>query len=111
MELRLKLKKKIRKYIVGKKRNIIIKDCGEIFLEHDEQISFVTENQARHEVVRKNWGFYATQSINFRLKKNFITALMCNTSKRIYLVLIEKKKLKEFKKYCEIESQKVIQWL
>ncbi len=109
--MKIKLRKKPRTYKVGKERKTQIHDCGDLTLKYNEQISFVTNNRARHDVIRKNWGFYATQSINNRLKKNFKTGLVINSDKKIYLMLVEKKKLKVFKKYLKLENQKVIIWL
>ena len=61
-----------RIFNVGKNNNISISDMGDIFLEPNEQITFVTENGDRHDFCRKNWGFYATPSINSRLiNENF----------------------------------------
>jgi hypothetical protein len=111
MVMKLKLRKKPRKYDVGINKKIKISDLGKISLKPDEQISFVTKNFASHDVTRKNWGFYATQSINSRLKKRFKTALVINPLKRIFIMLVEKKFLKQFKNYCKSEDQKVLMWL
>ena len=62
--MRLKIKKKPRKFTVGINKKIKISDLGKINLKPDEQISFITESLSAHDVTRKNWGFYATQSIN-----------------------------------------------
>ena len=43
---------------------------GTVYLAPNEQLTFVTENKNRYDVARKYWGFYATPSINSRLKKN-----------------------------------------
>ena len=79
--------------------------------EKNDQISFVTQNGAIHDVAKKDWGFYATQSVNSRLKKNFKTALVINEDKKIYILLVEKKKIYQFKKYCSEEKQKILIWL
>ena len=109
--MRLKIKKKPRKFTLGINKKIKISDLGKINLKPDEQISFITESLSAHDVTRKNWGFYATQSINSRLKKKFKTALVINPLKRIFIMLVERKFLKEFKKYCKTENQKVLMWL
>jgi hypothetical protein len=109
--MKIKIKKKPRKFTVGINRKIKLFDCGKIFLKPNEQISFVTENLSTHDVTRKKWGFYATQSINSRLKKRFRTAIVINPLKRIFVMLVEKKYLKEFKSYCKAENQKILCWL
>lgn len=109
--MKLKIRKKPRQFSVGKNNKIKINDFGKIYLENNEQLTFITENNSKYDVTRKNWGFYATQSVNSRLKKNFKTALAHNASNKIYVMLVEKKFLKEFKKYCVKENQKIICWL
>ena len=105
-------KDKPRNFYVGLDLDIQIKDLGEIFLEENEQITFLTENGNRHDFVRKEWGFYATPSINGRLKnEGFITALVKNKKGQIYIMVVEKEKLDLFLKYCDNERQSIIQWL
>lgn len=109
--MRIKKRKKPRKFLVGLNSKIQIKDCADVYLNFNEQISFVTKSLGRHDVTRKEWGFYATQSINSRLKKKFKTALVINKLKRIFIMLVEKKYIKKFYKYCKQENQKVLIWL
>ena len=111
--MKIKLNKFPRKFTVGmnKKKKIKLFDCGKIYLKPNEQISFITQSLSSHDVTRKKWGFYATQSINSRLKKKFRTALVINPLGRIFVMLVEKKYLNEFKKYCKAENQKVLIWL
>ena len=111
--MKIKSNKSPRKFIVGmnKKKKIKLTDCGKIYLKPNEQISFVTQSHSSHDVTRKKWGFYATQSINSRLKKKFRTALVINPLGRVFVMLVERKYLNEFKKYCKAESQKVLIWL
>ena len=107
----MKIKKKNRKFKVGKNNNIIIKEVAKIFLGNNEQVTFVSK-KTEYDVVRKNWGYYATPSINKRLKsKGFKTALVINENKQIYMMLVEKGKIKVFNKYCKDENQKRLLWL
>lgn len=109
--MKVKFKKKPREYVVGINKKICLKDYGKIFLNNNEQITFVTNSSAEHDVTRKSWGFYATQSVNYRLKKKFKTALVINPLRRIYIMLVEKKFLNKFRIYCKAENQKVLLWL
>ena len=47
-------KDKPRNFYVGLDLDIQIKDLGEIVLEENEQITFLTENGNRHDFVRNN---------------------------------------------------------
>ena len=108
----MKITKIKRKFFFCIGKNIIeINHSSNIKLKNNEQITFLFKN-SQYDFVRKNWGFYATPSINGRLKKeNFLTALVKNQDKKIYLMVIHKSKIKEFRKYCKIHRQKIVKWL
>ena len=76
-----------RKFKPSPIKNIILKDCAKIYLKSNEQVTFVTDKKQEYDVCKKDWGFYATPSINGRLKFfNFKTALVQNkkTKKKVY---------------------------
>lgn len=88
-----------------------LKDCGKIYLNTDEQVTFVTPSKAEYDVTRKNWGFYATPSINGRLKNFGLRGVLVkNQLGRYFLLLVEKGKEKELKKYLKQESNKPLLW-
>lgn len=103
-------KKKPRKYHAG--NNVFIKDCGKILLNSDEQITFITKKKNQYDLAKKNWGFYATPSINSRLKKfKFRTAIIKSlNSGKYFIFILEKGKEKAFNKYLKQENFKVILW-
>ena len=58
------VKKKIpRKFLVSEKNNIILKDVGKVFLNNNENLSLIGNNNKTYEICRKDWGYYATPSI------------------------------------------------
>jgi hypothetical protein len=107
------LKKKPRIYKTGVNFDILIKDCGSVFLENNEQITFLTKDKKKeYDVCRTKWGYYATPSINGRLKKfNFKTALTKNSQGKFYILIVEKDKVHLFKKYLEKDNIKLVSWL
>jgi hypothetical protein len=106
--MKIKLKKKFRKYKVG---NITINDCGNIFLKNNEQLTFIHNKSQEYDVCKKSWGFYATPSINYRLKKNnFSTFIIINKEKRFGIHIVDNKKKKYHKKYLKSQSLKIISW-
>jgi hypothetical protein len=108
----MKINKKNRKFSVGVNNKIKINHLADIFLNKNEMITFIDKNKMSYDVVKKNWGYYATPSINGRLKNNnFKTALVSNSQNKLYIMLVEKKKIGKFKKYCKDENQKIIIWL
>ena len=110
--MQYEFKKNPRKFSVGINRDIEIKDCGKIHLLQNEQITFITDNNANYDFVRKDWGFYATPSMNGRLKnEGFKSALVKNKKNQYYIMVVEKLYLELFKKYCADERQTVVEWL
>ena len=108
----IKISKKPRIFKVGVRKKISIMEVGFLYLKDNEQITIVNENKKNFDFVKKNWGYYATPSINGRLKKEgFKTALVKNKSNKYYIMVVDKKKTKIFKDYCKIENQKIIEWI
>ena len=101
-----------REFKVGLLKQITIKDCGDIQLDDDEQVTFVTNDGKEYDVARKKWGYYATPSINGRLKRfGFKTALVKNTHGMFYIMLVDSNKVREFQNYLKEEKQSIEQWL
>jgi len=105
--MKLIKKKTIRKFSVGK-RNLVLKDCGQIYLNDNEQVTFV-KKKSEFDIVKKNWGYYATPSINKRLKNfNFRTYITKNSNNYINVMIVHKEKIKYFKKYLKVESMIIL---
>ena len=102
-----------RLFEVGNAKKFNIKDCGLMRLEDDEQITFITNEGAEYDVAKKNWGFYATPSLNGRLESfNLRSVIIVNKiTRRFFLLLIERGKEESFKNYCNQESLEVVIWL
>ena len=110
--MKIDLKDPPRKFKVGQNNQIEISDCGDIELQANEQVTFVSDTGPRFDFARKDWGFYATPSINGRLKREgFKTALVENQKGQIYVMAVENTKFSEFEKYCHEEKQTVLEWL
>lgn len=101
-----------REFKVGTDGHITIKDVGQIYLEPDEQVTFMTPEGAEYDLVRKDWGYYATPSVNDRLKRfGFKTALVRNSKGQIYIMMVEKDRLESFESYLKAEANFLLQWL
>ena len=101
-----------REFEVGLEIKRKIKDCGKIKLSPDEQVAFVTESGKEYDLTRKDFGFYATPSVNIRLgKEGFKTAIVKNSQDRYFIMIVEADKMNEFQTYLDEEKQKVIEWL
>ncbi len=102
-----------REFTVGAEGAITLKDCGKVRLEPDEIVTFTTENGAEYDVARKDWGFYATPSLNGRLLEFGLRGCLVKSraSGRIVVMLVEEGKQAEFDKYLEDENLEVMTWL
>ncbi len=102
----------MRVFQVGLDQQISISDCGRVYLEPDEQVTFVTPAGKEHDFVAKNWGFYATPSINGRLAdQGFKTALVKNSLGKYYIMVVDPDQMADFDTYLEIERHEIAEWL
>jgi hypothetical protein len=103
-----------RIFTVGKAGDIRLKDCAEIALEPDEQVTFTTASGARYDVARKSWGFYATPSLNRRLPASGLrAALVRSRNDAFYVMLVEdgRDAAAAFHAYLDSEDLRVVAWL
>jgi hypothetical protein len=108
--LKLDLLDKVRVFSI---KGHQIKDLGKILLDPNELITFKTLSGKNYDFAAKDWGFYATPSINDRLKREgFKTALVVNENNQLYIMVVEEDKLDLFSKYLKKnQDNKVICWL
>lgn len=92
---------------------VTIKDFGKLELNNNDMISFKTKSNKEYDFVAKDWGFYATPSINSRLQKEgFKTSIVVNKFNRVFIMVVEDDKIEEFKKYLKDQrDHKIICWL
>ncbi len=101
-----------REFKVGAEPQTTIQDCGSIRLEANQQVTFVTDSKTEYDVARKEWGYYATPSTNGRLRDHKLrTALVMNTAKKLYVMLVEVGKEQAFQDYLDHDQQQVLMWL
>lgn len=101
-----------RKFAVGI-RDITLSHVANVELETDEQVTFVNEEGQEYDIVRKNWGYYATPSLGGRLKKNGLRAGLTRNiqSGALFVVLVDEDFEEEWAVYCENEGQELVAWL
>lgn len=102
-----------RKFLVGNNTTFFMEDCGSINLKPDQQVTFKTENGSEYDVARKNWGFYATPSLNGRLSEFNLDPVLVRNSKtnRYFILLVHIDRHIEFQHYLDEETLEVILWL
>lgn len=101
-----------RRFEVGFGETIVMRDCGRLELEPDEQVTLTTESGAEYDVARKDWGFYATPSLNARLTGFGLRGVLVrNRLGRYFVLLVERGREQSFERYVEIEDLRVVTWL
>jgi hypothetical protein len=103
----------IREFEVGfPGHRLLIKDCAHIDLEDDEQVTFTTSSGSEYDVVRKSWGYFATPSINQRLKKFGLRAVLIQDSMRKrFICLVEDDKEEKFQSFLDSDGAGILCWL
>jgi hypothetical protein len=102
-----------RRFTVGNAGPIEMKDCGTLRLAADEQVTLVTESGGEYDVARKDWGFYATPSLNGRLEGFGLRAVLIQNrgTKRYFVLLVERGSERSFERYLEVENLRIVHWL
>ena len=101
-----------REFAAGYENKVTIRDCGAIKLDKNEQITFLTEKGGEFDVARKSWGFYATPSLNARLKNFGLRSMLArNRDDRYFVLLVETGKEEDFYLYAKGEPLTLICWL
>lgn len=108
----LEEKKPARPFEVGTTEKFMMYDCGLVRLAPNEQVTFVTDSDAEYDVARKEWGFYATPSLNGRLPSFGLRgALVRNRAGRFFVLLVERNKEEAFEAYRDSECLEIVSWL
>lgn len=102
-----------RRFTVGNAVKFEMADCGTLELVPDEQVTFRTEAGGEYDVARKDWGFYATPSLNGRLAGFGLRAVLIRNrlTDRYFVLLVERGREPAFEAYLEQESCDVVAWL
>ena len=108
----MKIIKKNRKFIVGKYKDVTLKDVASIFLKNDENVTF-KNSRTEFDIVKKNWGYYGTPSLNKRLIKFGHDAALAKSNffKTYSILLVEKGKKNFFYDYLKKQDMSLVCWL
>lgn len=102
-----------RRFTVGNSVRFDMLDCGDLRLDPDEQVTFKMPSGAEYDVAAKDWGFYATPSLNGRLQQFGLRGVLVKNrgTGRYFILLVEHGREPQFDAYCEQENLAVIAWL
>lgn len=89
-----------------------IAHVADLELAPNEQVTFLAGESAEWDVVRKDWGFYATPSLNRRLISFGLRSALCRNAKGArFLMLVERDAMDRFQDYCTKHHLDVTEWL
>ncbi len=108
----MRISKKKRSFLVGKKDQIKIYHKADIFLNENELITIKSKRGKELDIVQKKWGYYLP-SINSRLldhdyKVAYVTSVL---DKKNFLLIVDQKKIKMFRSYIKSNHLKFIKWI
>lgn len=95
--------------------NITLRDCGNILLEENEQITFTDENGLNSDFTRKEWGYYLANALNHRISfqgyKTALFASQLHSPPSLYVCLVQEEKKDLFFSYLESVEARLLMWL
>lgn len=110
--VKVTLNKPPREFRVGKNKATTLLDCGRIRLEPGELVTFTTPFGAEFDFCRKEWGFYATPSLNGRLSSFGLRALLAKgPDGKYYILVVESGQETVLERYMEAEGHTLVAWL
>jgi len=97
-----------RRFTAG---SVEIQHCANVELHPDEQVTFMTETGKEYDVMRKSWGYFATPSINHRLKKFGLRVVLIQDSmNKRFICLVEEGKEGEFRSFLNNDKASILCW-
>ncbi|MFZ4826976.1 MAG: hypothetical protein ACOYLB_06450 [Phototrophicaceae bacterium] len=91
---------------------ITLSDCAHITLGVDEQITLFTDNGNEYDITRKDWGYYATPSLNRRLAHFHLRAVLVRgLNDTFFINLVEQGHEENFQQYLDHHNIRVVAWL
>ena len=89
------------------------KDFGKIILAKNEMVSLFSDSGSEINITAKSWGYYLGPSLNDRLvEEGFKSALVINEYNKIFIMVVYKEKIEEFKSYLkDNQNNRILCWL
>jgi hypothetical protein len=110
--MKISLRDPPRRFDADGTGRLVLSDAGSIELAADEQVTFVAPSGSEYDVVRKEWGYYATPSLNSRLPgRGLRPVLLRNRSGRFFVCLVESDRERRFADYLQSANLHVLGWL
>ena len=83
----------------------------DLMLEADEQVTLVAEEGKEVDICRKDWGYYATPSLNSRLKKFGYRCCLVDSAGKKFIHIVDQNKMLSYQNYLDQQKMTIIMWL
>lgn len=102
-----------RSFRVGPGGGVTLQDHGQIELEPNGQVTFTLPDGSEYDVTCKDWGYYATPSLNGRLQAFGLRGVLIKNrgTGKFFVLLVKQGKEASFKAYCAAENLVPVAWL
>lgn len=99
-----------RKFTV---HGVTISHVADIELDSDEMVTFRREDGAEYDVAAKDWGYYATPSMNGRLRDHGFRSVLAKSNKtgRRYVLVVRDGEQDAFNQYLAHQDMKLLGFL
>jgi len=109
--MKLTLQEPPRVFTAGREP-VTLSHVADLDLQPDELVTFTTPAGGAFDVSRKAWGFYATPSLNGRLKGAGLRACLAEgEGGKRFILLVERGCEASFLEYLQHQSMVVLFWL
>jgi len=85
---------------------------ADVELASDEILTITLDGREGYDVARKDWGFYATPSLNGRLKSAGLRACLAQgAGEKRFILLVEQGREESFHAYLAEQGMAILFWL
>ena len=110
--MNFKIIKPVRKFEVGVKEPAIeLAHVMDLMLEADEQVTLVAEGGKEVDICKKDWGYYATPSLNSRLKRFGYRCCLVDSAGKKFVHIVDKNKMLSYQNYLDEQKMTIVAWL
>lgn len=110
--MNFKIIKPVRKFGVGvKEPPIELAHVMDLMLEADEQVTLVAEGGKEVDICKKDWGYYATPSLNSRLKRFGYRCCLVDSAGKKFVHIVDKNKMLSYQNYLDEQKMTIVAWL
>ena len=106
--MNFKIIKPVRKFEVGDTvPTIELSHVMDLMLEADEQVTLVAEGGKEVDICKKDWGYYATPSLNSRLQR----CCLVDSAGKKFVHIVDQNKMPSYQNYLDQQKMTIVAWL